>query len=114
MSEVSPHQPGHSQLVIVANGHLSYEIFRAPASQLPELRRLVEKLTPFKARLFPIWGFDEVIQELRHNKVRLGLGWDNWSGLYLMAYCEAGDRVLRELAPLLDAETVHWPPEEKT
>lgn len=111
MPEESQHQSPHSRLLTVANGHLSYEMYRAPASQLPALRRLVEKLTPFKARLFPIWGFDEVIQELRHKKLRLGLGWDNWSGLYLMAYCEAGDRVLRELAPLLDEETAHWPPE---
>ena len=40
--------------------------------------------------------------ELLVDSAVLTLGWDIWSGLFLMAHDADGDRVLEELAPLLD------------
>jgi len=33
----------------------------------------------------------EVVAEIEFSGLKLGLGWDTWSGAYVMAFCEEGE-----------------------
>ena len=45
---------------------------------------------------------ESLVGEFSVDGVRLTLGWDVWSGVFIMSYDSAGDKVLNEIAHLLD------------
>ncbi|AWF81002.1 hypothetical protein BTJ40_09355 [Microbulbifer sp. A4B17] len=90
--------------VTVSNGHLSYEILDAKSEFVPVLGELLQNQFGYLPVGSPAIGLSEVVAEIELNGTKLGLGWDNWSGAYVMAYCESGDSLIKTIASYLSDE----------
>lgn len=90
--------------VTLANGHLGYEIFEATSAFVPVLGDLLKNQFGYGPVGTPVIGLDEVVAEMELDGIRLGLGWDNWSGAYVMAFCDKGDLEIRKIATYLHDE----------
>ena len=86
-----------------ANGRLCYEIYRAT----PDFIRVVAQVLcdrhgfPKAKRL--LYGVEEVLTECCRDGVRVLLGWDHWSGFYLLADSIAGDVAVQDVGQYLDS-----------
>lgn len=81
-----------------ANGRLSVESFDTPAS---EIYRIVFDLQDeFKLSNItrPIIGLDCIILEGEIEGQRIGIGYDNWSGCYVMGLSDAADPIIERIA----------------
>jgi len=76
----------------IADGRDSYEFFEGDYSLVFPLAVHLEKRFPF-TRL-PVISLDQIFISYEH----LMLGWDIWSGLFLQANSQEGNRVLHEIA----------------
>ena len=47
--------------------------------------------------------FTSVGVEILIDGVRLTVGWDNWSGIFIMAWDDDGDKIVMEIAEFFDA-----------
>lgn len=87
------------ELVQIGSGHLSLEndCLEADAIKdiLPALEKKFGKRMKFSGRL----GFDLALSasaaELLIDEARITLGWDNWSGFFIMSWDENGDRIIK-------------------
>ena len=86
-----------------ANGHVCYEIYRATPDFIQVAARVLRERHGFPPANKPLHGFDEVLTECCKDGVRLLLGWDNWSGFYLLADSNAGDAVVEDVGRYLDS-----------
>jgi hypothetical protein len=85
-----------------ANGHETYEIFYAVPDILFEISEiLVSKFRCTQPDL-PIVGLDQVLTQCRKGNIELALGWDNWSGFYMLANSSQSDILVREIGAYLD------------
>jgi hypothetical protein len=84
------------------NGHLSYDIENAKSSFFPVFCRLLEKQFDAIPVESPTSYVSEILGDVRINEVVLGWGWDNWSGVYLMALSPEGDNIVQEVASYID------------
>lgn len=100
MAKSLPYQ-GH--LHTVANRHLSYEIAEAEAEFIHVLVEHLQQQFGLGTVSQAVMGIDEVILEVKLQGVRLGIGWDNWSGAYVMAYCSQGDSLVEKIRQSLCA-----------
>ena len=87
-----------------ANGHLSYGIYRAKPEFVIMLGQLLQSEFGFLPVGRPVVGLSEVVAEIELPGVKLGLGWDNCTGAYVMAFCEEGDNFIKRIADYLDGE----------
>lgn len=92
------------KIVTVSNGHLSYEIYDAKSEFIPVLGELLKKQFGCIPVDSPAIGLSEVVAEIELNGTKLGLGWDNWSGAYVMAYSKQGDSLIKTIANYLSDE----------
>jgi hypothetical protein len=77
------------------NGYDVYEFFEAQDYLTPALALLLEQRFGFTSQERSIVSLDgESLIQYEH----FSLNWDNWSGLYLLADSEEGQRVLHEIA----------------
>ena len=87
---------------IAANGHTTYEIFYAVPDILFEISSILVVKFGCTQPDLPIVGLDEVITQCRKGNIELGLGWDNWSGFYVLANSSEGDELVKEIGTYLD------------
>src|SRR5690554_4867732 len=92
------------KLFTVANGHLSYEIDDASSELLPVIGQLLQSEFGFAPTAGPAIGLSEVVVELEIAGIKVGLGWDNWSGAYVMAFTDEGDQYIKKIASFLNTE----------
>ena len=88
-----------------ATGRPSFEVFAAS----PEMVFAVLKLSArvgFTVVRGPGVGLDCVIAEIERERVRICVGWDIWSGVYVFASDERGDDAVRELAKLVEPRLI--------
>jgi hypothetical protein len=90
--------------VTISNGHLSYEIYDAKSEFVPVLGEILQNEFGFSPIGSPAIGLSEVVAEIELSGIKLGLGWDNWSGAYVMAHCEQGDSQINKIANFLSDE----------
>jgi hypothetical protein len=86
-----------------ANGRQSYEIYRATSEFIYEAAKLLQQKYGFSAPKRPIVGLDEVMTECSKDGLKLLLGWDNWSGFYVLADSPEGDDLVNEFGKYLDS-----------
>ncbi|MFT3894070.1 MAG: hypothetical protein QM730_20765 [Anaerolineales bacterium] len=85
-----------------ANGHVMYSVFYAAPKILSEVGNILvakfecTKLDP------PLAGLDAVITQCQKGNIELDLGWDNWSGFYILAVSSEGDELVREIGTYLN------------
>ena len=87
---------------IVANGRTSYEIYYANSDIIFEVSDILVAKFGFSQPDRPIVGLDEVITWCRKGDIVLNLGWDNWSGFYMLAQSAEGDTLVQEIGAYLD------------
>ena len=85
-----------------ANGRLGYEIYLATPDFIDVAADLLRERFGFSKARSPVVGFDEVITDCHKGDVKLLLGWDNWSGFYVLADSPLGDAVVKDLGDYLD------------
>jgi len=87
-----------------ANGQQTYEVFYASASLVPVIGELLQEHFGFALASKAVIGLDEVVAEVEKDGIKLGLGWDNWSGAYVMGFCEEGSKWVNKISHFLDDE----------
>jgi hypothetical protein len=90
--------------ITAKNGHLSFEIEQANTKFVPVLSELLRKHYGFTAVGEPAIFVSEVVAEIELSGLKLGIGWDNWSGAYVMAFCNEGDGHIKKMASFLSEE----------
>ncbi len=89
------------ELVRLASGRFSLENDELEADALPKILSEIEnalgrQLVKYNNRL----GLDTVSSaaafELLIDGERITLGWDNWSGVFIMAWDTGGDRIIKK------------------
>ena len=95
------------KLYNISSGHYSIDNFELEAG---DILAVLQKLQGyFRDRLvlatqagvgLSLAGVDILVDENR-----LTVGWDNWSGVFIMAWDTAGDGILRELEGCLNHES---------
>lgn len=89
------------QIVKIANGHESYEIYAADSDFVPQIIKIMQERYGFRPGI-PLCGPDEIYVDCVRQRLKITVGWDNWSGAFVMAYNRKGDAFVRELGAYLD------------
>lgn len=80
------------------NGHIIYEIKKAKPSFMPLLLELLKEEFsaghPENEETF----VSSVSGDIEVEKVKLGYGWDDFTGVYILSLCEQGDALVQALA----------------
>ena len=84
-----------------ANGHLCYEIYQATADFIFVAANILKENFGFSEPKRPIVGLDEVLTEVTKDGFRLMLGWNTWSGFYVMSDSSEADIIVDEFGNYL-------------
>ncbi len=87
------------ELVRLASGRFSLENDEFEADALPEVLSKIENaLGKQRVKFNSKFGLDSALSaaafELLIDGERITLGWDNWSGAFIMAWDVGGDRIV--------------------
>jgi hypothetical protein len=85
-----------------ANGRLSFEMEDKPSETIFLLLSFLDERFGLKSG-FPVFGLDAVYSEGEVGKTKIVVGYDNWSGCFIQAFDEAGDRLVRAMGEALNA-----------
>lgn len=99
---ISVRVKGMGKLVRVANGHYSYDI-EIPFDEehfryMLDIAENLIKNFRFEQPKTPIAGPDGTCMDLFREGIRITIGWDIWSGLFVMAHCDEGDGIIRRFS----------------
>lgn len=86
-----------------ANERQCYEIYQATADFIYEAASILKLKYGFSEPKRPIVGLDEVLTEVSKDGLKLLLGWDIWSGFYVMADSEEADAIVNEFGNYLES-----------
>ena len=79
------------------NGLYSYEILEADQNHIFIFADVLEKQFNFRMANAPMAGLDGVYWEASNGSVKLTVGWDIWSGAFVMADCLIGNEYIEKL-----------------
>ncbi|MBP2660837.1 MAG: hypothetical protein H6Q69_3869 [Firmicutes bacterium] len=82
------------KLHTISSGFLSYEFFEAKANSIYEIGASLTNHFGFKEQCTPAVGLDSVFWDLCRDDVKLTVGWDIWSGCFIMSHCKKGDEFI--------------------
>lgn len=85
-----------------ASGRESYGIFEAQPEYLETIAALLSSRFGFAQQGETGVGLIDVIMTFTNGTITLAVGWDSWSGCYIMAQQPAGDEVVRAIGDYLD------------
>jgi len=85
-----------------AKGHLSYDIEGLEAYEVFPIATALQDKFGFRTGKLPGLDPDALYIELIRDSVVILVGWDIWSGLFVMAMEESGDPVIQEIGQYLD------------
>ena len=83
-------------------GRDSFEIYAADATLVFPLASMLQKEFSLEAVSLPLFGLDGIYLDLSKESVLITIGWDNWSGLFIMANEEDGDALIQEIGKFLE------------
>ena len=86
-----------SNIQKTATGYESYEIEAAEASLVFPVATRIQEKYGFEAEHLPVFGLDSVWLDLHLKDAKITIGWDNWSGLFVMAMDEKDNPIIREI-----------------
>jgi hypothetical protein len=84
------------------NGRETYEIYYAVPDIMFEIGSILVSKFGCSPLDPPFVGLDVIITKCKKENVEVDLGWDNWSGFYLLANSPEGDSLVREIGVYLD------------
>lgn len=83
-------------------GYNSYEIEDADTSFIFKIATVVTEKFQF-THANPIIGLEQVFMDFVKDGVKITIGWDIWSGCFVMAHDKAGDKFIEEIGNYLNA-----------
>jgi hypothetical protein len=92
------------QFHITASGRTSYEIYEAEGEFVFHLVQILKDRFGYSPRL-PVlsWlSLDEIYITCQKDRLRLTVGWDEWSGCFVMASNRHADAAVVEIGGYLD------------
>lgn len=93
-------------LCLSENGHQSYEIFEADQSFIFQIATILTNVFEYKSKIL-LDCFEGYYLDLYKEKIKLTVGWDNWSGCFIMSYCNEGDKEIVTIQEYLDEYLSH-------
>ena len=87
----------NGKLMKTSNGFNSYEISDADQNYIFVLADILTKRFDFHMVNAPVVGLDGVYWEATKKNVKLTVGWDIWSGAFVMAHCSEGSEYVERL-----------------
>ena len=84
-----------------ANGFKSYDISKVEQDYLFILADILTKQFGFHMASVPISGLDGVYWAAIKQNIELTVGWDIWSGAFVMANCIDGNEYVEKIAAYL-------------
>lgn len=88
------------KLIQVSNGHKSFENFTLVADDvfafLHQLKSYFQERLDAREKM-GLETLSSVATEIWIDGAKLTVGWDNWSGLFIMAWDSDGDRIVSEI-----------------
>ena len=85
-----------------AGGKASYEIESFEPEQVIPVSEWIQEHFGFEPKGLPIAGLDQIFWTLEKGGVEIMVGWDNWSGLFVMAVDAAGEAWVEQIGTFLD------------
>lgn len=85
-----------------ANGRLSFEMEDKTSEAIFLLLSFLDERFGLKSG-FPVFGLDAVYSEGEVGGIKIVVGYDNWSGCFIQAFDEPGDRLVRAMGEALNA-----------
>ena len=86
-----------------ANGHESYDIGAAEPELFFPVATKIQNRFGFEPPHLPIFGLDVTYLDLIRDNVKIIMGWDIWSGLFIFAEDREGDVCIREIGKYLES-----------
>ena len=83
-------------------GLLSYDIGADFVLFFPLATKIQEKFELEPDQL-PIFGLDQVFLDLTKDDIKIMIGWDIWSDLFIMALDKKANNLIQEIATYLDS-----------
>jgi hypothetical protein len=91
------------QFYEAASGHKTYEIFYAAPNILFEIGNILVAKFGCTALDLPGIGVKAAITKCQKDDILLDLGWDHWSGFYILAHSAEGDKLIEEIGNYLNS-----------
>ncbi len=85
-----------------AKGHMTYDIAQGESRHIFTVATKLEEKFGLKAGDLPAAGSDSAYLELIRNAVKIIVGWDTNSGLFIMATNEEGNHLVQKIAQYLE------------
>lgn len=73
------------------NGHKSYEVLQADEPFIFNMATVLKDKMGFSGEKNPKLLLDKGYIDMYKNNIKLTVGYDNFSGCFVMAYCDDGD-----------------------
>ncbi|MEB2367077.1 MAG: hypothetical protein OZ933_13425, partial [Chloroflexota bacterium] len=89
------------QFSTTVSGRQSYEIADADWMMVLPLVRIAVEQFGFRSRL-PVHGFDELYVSCVRDAAEITIGWDNWSGCFVMGCNASADAIVREMGDFVE------------
>ena len=87
------------------SGRLTYDIFEFPSEDYTSMKKQIAKKFGLVPAGITIYGLDEMFQTYMKGLKRIGIEWDNWSGLIIVAKNKKAEPLVEEIGLYLE-ETV--------
>jgi hypothetical protein len=81
---------------------ITYDIDGGEAVLVFPLATKIQKRFGLDAGQLPAIGFDNVLVELTKNDIKIIVGWDIWSDLFVMSVDEKGNQLIRKIAEFIE------------
>lgn len=81
----------------------SYEVLELQATAIWTIATWIQDEFGFQPKTLPIFGLDEVFLDLWKDQMQITVGWDNWSGIFVMAHTEQGDPAIEEIGRYIES-----------
>ena len=89
-----------------AEGNETYDIEHVEAEHIFPVATIIQKTFGFKPLQLPNFGLDSAYLELIKEDIKIIIGWDIWSGLFVMAIDEKGNLAVREIGDFLRTQEI--------
>ena len=94
------------ELIQISSGHKSLENFKLEADNIPAV--LHQLKDHFQGRLetgnkIGVEILSSLAAEILIDGIKLTVGWDNWSGLFILAWDADGDNLVQEIEKFINA-----------
>jgi hypothetical protein len=84
-----------------SEGFNSYEVVYADSTFVIKIVTVITEKFHF-THANPVIGLEQVFMDFEKDKVKITVGWDIWSGCFVMAHDNLGDKYIEEIGNFLD------------